>query len=265
MKAMLASLVATVAVLSGIATAARAGDLAAVKKRGVIRVIVAADEAKETYSLAASGEPGFERELLESFARGRGLRVEAVVSKTYPDRITMLVADKGDVIAAIFDTEDRRKVVSFTQEVMPTHNVAVTLRPAPVVANVRDLLAQRVGAIKGTKPAEAAIQEGVPAANLRTYDRLEALFEALQRGEVGTVVLPISELAIAKKRYPGLQAGATVGAAGTIAWAVRREDVELKHALDEYLTDMRRSAVWSRLVVKYFGDEALHVLGRKRP
>jgi ABC-type amino acid transport substrate-binding protein len=262
---MLASLAATVAVLSGIATPARAGDLAVIEKRGVIRVIVAADEAAETYSLAAKGEPGFERELLESFARGRGLMVEAVVSKTYPERITMLVADKGDVIAAIFDTEDRRKVVNFTQAVMPTHNVAVTLRPAPVVANVKDLLAQRVGAIKGTKPAEAAIQDGVPAASLRTYDRLEELFGALQRGEVTTVVLPISELAIARKHYPGLQAGATVGAPGTIAWAVRKEDDELKRALDEYLIDMRRSPVWSRLVVKYFGDEALQVLGRKRP
>jgi ABC-type amino acid transport substrate-binding protein len=265
MKPALVPLVATVALLSSIVTAARAGDLDAVQKRGVIRVIVAADEAAETYSLAASGEPGFERELMESFARGRGLTVEAVVSKTYPDRITMLVADKGDVIAAIFDTEDRRKTVDFTQEVMPTHNVAVTLRPAPMVASVKDLLTQRVGAIKGTKPAEAAIQEGVPAANLRTYDRLEDLFEALQRGEVTAVVLPISELAIARKRYQGLQAGANVGPSNSVAWAVRKEDGELKRALDEYLIEMRRSAVWSRLVVKYFGDEALHVLGRKRP
>jgi ABC-type amino acid transport substrate-binding protein len=260
-----ALVVATIAVLSCNAMAVHASDLAAIEKRGVIRVIVAADEAAETYSLAASGEPGFERELMESFARGRGLRVEAVVSKTYPDRITMLVADKGDVIAAIFDTEDRRKVVGFTQEVLPTHNVAVTLRPALVVANVKDLLALRVGAIKGTKPADAAIKEGVPAANLKTYDRLEDLFDALQRGEVTAVVLPISELAIAKKRYQGLQAGATVGARSSIAWAVRKEDGELKAALDEYLMDMRRSAVWSRLVVKYFGDEALQVLGRKRP
>ena len=47
--------------------------------------------------------------------------------------------------------------------------------------------------------------------------------------------------------------------------AVRKEDGDLKRALDAYLTDVRRSAVWSRLVVKYFGDEALHVLGRERP
>jgi ABC-type amino acid transport substrate-binding protein len=264
-KLALFPLVATVAVLSNLASPVRAADLAAVEKRGALRVIVAADESPETYSLAAGGEPGFERELIESFARLRSLRVEAVVSKTYPDRIPMLVADKGDVIAAIFDTEDRRKLVDFTQEVMPTHNVAVTYRPSRVVANVKDLLAQRVGAIKGTKPSEAAIEVGVLAANLRTYDQLEDMFDALRRGDVTAVVLPISELALAKKRYPGLQAGATVGAPGAIAWAVRKENGDLKRALDAYLTELRRSAVWSRLVVKYFGDEALKVLGRERP
>jgi ABC-type amino acid transport substrate-binding protein len=264
-KPALLPLVATVAALSSLVSPVRAADLAAVEKRGAIRVIVAADESPETYSLAAGGEPGFERELLESFARLRNLRVEAVVSKTYPDRITMLVADKGDVIAAIFDTPDRRKLVDFTREVLPTHNVVVTLRPARVVGNVRDLPALRVGAIKGTKPSEAAIEEGVPAGNLRTYERLEDMFEGLQRGEVAAVVLPVSELALARKRYPGLEAGATVGAPGAIAWAVRKEDDDLKRALDAYLTDVRRSAVWSRLVVKYFGDEALKVLGRERP
>ncbi len=46
---------------------------------------------------------------------------------------------------------------------------------------------------------------------------------------------------------------------------MRKEDGDLKRALDAYLTDLRRSAGWSRLVVKYFGDEALQVLGRERP
>ncbi len=263
MKPALVPLVATVAALSSLASPVRAADLAAVEKRGAIRVIVAADESPETYSLAAAGEPGFERELLESFARLRGLRVEAVVAKTYPDRIPMLVADRGDVIAAIFDTEDRRKLVDFTREVLPTHNVVVTHRPTRVVANVKDLLDQHVGAIKGTMPAAAAVEAGV--SNLKAFERLEDMLEALRRGEVAAVVLPISELALAKKRYPGLQAGATVGAPGAIAWAVRKEDGDLKRALDAYLTDLRRSAGWSRLVVKYFGDEALQVLGRERP
>jgi ABC-type amino acid transport substrate-binding protein len=56
----------------------------------------------------------------------------------------------------------------------------------------------------------------------------------------------------------------TVGAPGTIAWAVRKEDTALRVSLDDYLANVRRSETYSRLVVRYFGDQALIVLGRAR-
>jgi ABC-type amino acid transport substrate-binding protein len=87
---------------------------------------------------------------------------------------------------------------------------------------------------------------------------------SLKEGEVGAAVLPISELALASKRVAGLEAGITVGAPGTVAWAVRKEDAALRVALDDYLANVRRSPSWSRLVVQYFGDQALTVLGRAR-
>jgi hypothetical protein len=45
---------------------------------------------------------------------------------------------------------------------------------------------------------------------------------------------------------------------------VRPEDEALRAALDEHLLGVRRGATWSRLVVKYFGDQTLGVLGRAR-
>ena len=39
----------------------------------------------------------------------------------------------------------------------------------------------------------------------------------------------------------------------------------LQRALDEYVGNVRRGSSWSRLVVKYFGDQALSVLGRSAP
>jgi membrane-bound lytic murein transglycosylase MltF len=53
-----------------------------------------------------------------------------------------------------------------------------------------------------------------------------------------------------------------VGAPGKVAWAVRKQDRALREALDEYLGNVRRGPTWSRLIVKYFGDQALSVLGR---
>lgn len=251
-------------VVVALAATAAAADLEQMRLRGTLRVIVAADESAETFALTAGPDPGFERELLESFARVQGLQLEVVGVTGYADRIPRLLKGDGDVIVAIFDTEDRRKLVAFTGEVMPTHNVAVTIKPA-LVSDVAALKAlPSVGAIKGAKPAEAAAEAGVPASALRLFETRNALLQALRAKQVAAVVLPVSELALAGREFADLQAGAIVGPPGRIAWAVRPEDEALRAALDEHLLGVRRGATWSRLVVKYFGDQTLAVLGRAR-
>ena len=245
------------------AASAIAADLAEVRKAGRLRVVVAADESAETFARATGPDPGFERELLEGFARLQAVELEVVTAPGYADRIPLLLRGNGDVIVAIFDTADRRKQVAFTGEVMPTHNVVVTQKPAAVVpdaAALRQL--SSVGAIKGAKPAEQAAEAGVSAGSLRLFDSRDALLAALRSKQVPAVILPVSEMAIAERDFPGLQAGATVGPPGRIAWAVRKEDEALRQALDEHIANARRGPTWGRLIVKYFGAQALTVLGR---
>jgi polar amino acid transport system substrate-binding protein len=237
-------------------------DLAQIKSQGVLRVIAAADEAPETFSFAGGARPGFERELVEGFAKLQGLKLEAVKVKLHSDRIPALTRGDGDVIVAIFDTEDRRKLVDFTVEVMPTHNVSVTLAPRPAVQSLAELKTLRVGAIRGAKPAEEATAAGVSALSL--FDTQEEMKQALKRGAIDAMVLPISELVVVSRDSAGLVAGVTVGPPGRVAWAVRKQDAALRAALDEYLGNVRRGPSWSRLLVQYFGDQALQVLGRGR-
>jgi ABC-type amino acid transport substrate-binding protein len=249
---------------AGGAAGTEGADLAEVKTRGALRVIIAADESPDTFALVASTRPGFERDLMERFAQLQDIKLEVVRAAGYADRIPMLLHGEGDVIAAIFDTPDRRERVAFTAEVIPTHNVAVTLPPRSPIRRLEDLRAVKVGVIRGAKPAEAAAEAGVKPKDLVAYERMEDLLRGLKEEEVGAAVLPISELALASKRVAGLEAGMTVGAPGTVAWAVRKEDATLRAALDDYLANVRRSPSWSRLVVQYFGDQALTVLGRAR-
>jgi ABC-type amino acid transport substrate-binding protein len=257
--------VAAVALATGVSSGpAAASDLGELQARGLLRVVVSSDEAEETFSLRPGTEPGFERELIESFARLHGLKVEPVPAKTLADRIPALLEGKGDVIVAIFDTPERRERVDFTAEVMPTYNVAVTHKPHAALHDATQLPKERVGATVGGQPAEAALAAGVPAAALQTFERTDVMLEALQKGRLTVVVLPVSELALASKRFPGLEAGATVGPVGTVAWAVRKQDDQLKRALNEYLANARKSGSWNRLIVKYFGDQVLKVLGRAR-
>lgn len=250
--------VALAAVLA--AAAARPADLPEIRRSGTLRVIVAAGEAPETFDTATAG--GFERRLIDSFAGLHGLRVEAVVARDWAERIPLLLAGRGDMIVAIFDTPERRQQVAFTAEVMPTFNLAVTLSPRPALATLDELRREKVGVLRGTAPAGDAAAAGIPG--LVRFDGLDPMLAALGRREVGALVMPVSELALAMKRVPALQPGVQVGATGSIAWAVRKEDTALRAALDRHLDNVRRSAAWNLLLVQYFGERAPMVLGRRR-
>jgi ABC-type amino acid transport substrate-binding protein len=55
-----------------------------------------------------------------------------------------------------------------------------------------------------------------------------------------------------------------VGQPGSLAFGVRLSDAELLQALDRYIQNLRRTATWNRLAVKYFGESAPEVLRKAR-
>ena len=50
----------------------------------------------------------------------------------------------------------------------------------------------------------------------------------------------------------------------SLAYGVRKEDKALLAALNAYLSDLRRTSTWSRLVVKYFGEASVEILKKAR-
>ena len=164
----------------GLAGLAESADLADIKTRGALRVIIAADESPDTFALTGGVRPGFERDLMERFAQLHALRLEVVRAPGYAERIPMLLRGEGDVIAAIFDTPDRREKVAFTAEVIPTHNVAVTLPPQAAITRVEDLRAAKIGVIRGAKPGEAAAEAGVKPRDLVGYEKMDDLLRGLK-------------------------------------------------------------------------------------
>lgn len=255
-----------VAALAVAASALRAGgeDLPEIASRGVLRVLVSADESPEAFSLVPDGPPGFDRELLEGFARLHGLRLEPVVVKRFADIIPRLKAGEGDVIAGIIDTEARRKETAFTEEVLPARLVAVTREPRPAVAAVEGLAAETVGVVPGNAWAKAVADAGVPAARTVSFADVKALLAGLRDGRVTATVMSVVDFTMARRRDPALRAGVFVGSPGRGAWAVRQTDAALRRALDDYLAAARRSGSWSRLVIRYYGEDALEVLGPVR-
>jgi ABC-type amino acid transport substrate-binding protein len=232
--------------------------------RPPLRVLVSSDAQPEFFAVAGGPRPGVERELLEAFGRAWHLRVEAVPVAHFDDVIPALLKGDGDVIAGIVDTPARREQIAFTGEVLPTRYVAVTRRPHRVLETLAQLREERVGVVRGTTWEDAAREAGVDPARIVAFPLISDLRTALASRRVTAGVMPVSEYLIARRRDRDLQAGAYVGVPAVAAWGVRQQDTALLRDLDRFLEDARRSGQIDRIVTRYFGREAVDVLGRAR-
>ena len=101
------------------------------------------------------------------------------------------------------------------------------------------------------------------ASNPREFTEVDALLGALRDGHISATAMTISDFTLAAKRYPGLQGGVFLDEGGSAAWGLRKDADALEMALNSYLANLRKGPSWSRLIVRYFGEKALSVLGRE--
>jgi ABC-type amino acid transport substrate-binding protein len=257
------TIVRTLALL-GLASAVAAEDLPAIRQRGTLRVLAHYDTLRPEFFAMNPDAPGFDYELLQGFARAQKVELQVVeVAGGSDTRVNALLAGKGDLVAGrLAAVPQRLTQISHTIEVFPTRFVIVTRRPTPAITNVDELRRYKVGSVKTSRAqVELLNAAGVPAAQIDDgFAEPSEFLRGLQSGRVQAVIWGIESALPARKQDPAVQIGAYVGAPLSLVYGVRKEDVELRRALDEYLTGVKRSENWSRLVVKYFGESALEVL-----
>jgi membrane-bound lytic murein transglycosylase F len=227
-----------------------------------LRVLVATDEMPEMFSFEPTGDPGFERELLEGFCRVHGLTFEVVPVRDFDTMIPMLLQGEGDVIAGIVDTPARREAVAFSSEVFPLRHMAVSRRPRGPVPNGDALRDLRVGVIPGTSWEEAVVEAGVPVDGRVPFRDAEELLVGLREGEVDALVMALLDYTLAHKRDPDLIAGGFIGPTASAAFGVRKGDKALLEMLNGYLDGMRQARY--HLMFKYLDEDSLSLIALAR-
>lgn len=252
------------AITLALAVSVPAEDLKELQARGELRVL-AVDGNPYFIAFEAGAPPGFEREILDAFARLKGMRVKLVPIARWEALLPALVSGKGDLAAGgLSVTEARKDIVDFTVEVFPTRNVVVTRKPRRVVSTVEELRQERVGTIRGTTLAQVVADARVPPKNVDDGIVPTAFGEVLKSGRVTALVDGIEDALLLQQADPEVQLGLFLGAKESLAFAVRKDAPELRQALDEYLSNFRRTTSWNRLLVTYFGESAIEVLRRAR-
>jgi ABC-type amino acid transport substrate-binding protein len=252
--------------LLGVTGTAFAQDLPALQQRGTLRVIMERHMQVERFSLDPAAQPGMEKEILQGYAALQKLRLETVVVDRTDDRMSFLLEGKGDVVVGIVATESRRKQVDFTSEVLPIRHIVVSRKPDVAVRTLEELRRLKVGATKGSSWAEMVRAAGVPEANIDdSFAEPSACLEALRARKISAIVMSVAWAVVARNRDPDLELGLFVGPPTSAAFAVRKDTPALLASLDDYVSNVRRTATWSRLVVKYFHERGLEILKRSRP
>ena len=247
-----------------IALPASAVDLPEIQARGSLRVIAAEGEQPEMFDFDGDpAKPGLEREMLEGFARLKRLKLEVVPVKAFSDRIPALLRGDGDVIVGLVDTAERRKLIDFTAEVLPVRHLVVTHKPAAPVKTVEEFRKRRAGTIRGTTWSRETQAAGVPEDQVQYFPDTEPMLQALAAGRIDAAVMTISGYPLPVSRPTGLESGVFLGESSRAAWGVRKQDVKLRAEIDAYIDNLRSGASWNRLILTYFGEKALTVLGRK--
>jgi ABC-type amino acid transport substrate-binding protein len=241
---------------------AAAADWAEIRQRGTLRVLAVHEDL--FFNLKDAQRPGFDRELLQGFAALHRLELEVVQVAGWDAMLPSLEAGKGDLIAGGYAvTDERLKRIAFSSEAFPSRKVAFNRKPAAPIASLDALRAEKVCTVKGTSMAQEVAAAQVPAANV-VFVPSGTMPNALRAGQCGAAVLGVEHVIVQRQRDPQIQLGVFLGEPGSLAFGLRKADTALQAELSAYLDNFRRSPSWSRLVVKYLGDEAAEVLRKAR-
>jgi polar amino acid transport system substrate-binding protein len=192
---------------------------------------------------------GFERELGDELCRRAELTCEWVTTD-WDSIIPNLTAGNFDtIIAGMSITEERSKVISFTQNYFPPAASAyVALSPD---ANLKGVIAAQVNTIQADHVAESG-------ATLIEFATPDETIAAVRNGQADAVFADKDFLKpiVAESGGALMFVGEDVQLGGGVGMGLRQSDTELRAKFDAAIAAMKADGSLNALIVKWFGDDA---------
>ena len=235
-------------------------DLPALQKRKVLRLITY--QGPVNYYLDYGRLRGFEYELLERFARSRGMRLGVVIADTQKEMADVLVQGRGDIVAGFvpragLDSEN----IAFTSNYGFSAPVVVGRALDFPLLDSRDLRNRRI-VLPAESPYRAELErlrqtginleliEAAPGVNTAA-----TLFRVSQ-GEFDLTVIGSHQINSEFAGQLNLRSHFPMAEPGPVSWAVRADATELRTALNEFINKEFRQGFYNTPSAKYIENPA---------
>jgi membrane-bound lytic murein transglycosylase F len=243
--------------LAGTGPADRKGDLDAIKKRKVLRVLTRNNAA--TYFLYRGELVGFDYELVKRFADQKGLRLEVIVPPNRSDLLTWLAEGKGDIVAASLTATENRlaRGIAFSRAYNKVSELVVTRSDDNKLESIEDLRGRKVVVRRSSSywdSLQAIKAEGIDFQIEAAPEDLETeeIINRVANGEYDLTVADSHIVNIERTWRDDIRAAFALGGTREHGWAVRQEDKNLLAAINRYFDKEYRGLFYNITYRKYF-------------
>ncbi|MGX9691496.1 transporter substrate-binding domain-containing protein [Achromobacter anxifer] len=186
------------------APAAQAADnaLAAIQKRGTIKVGIVVDFPPYGSTDANNQPDGYDADVAKLLAQQLGVKLE-LIPVTGPNRIPFLLTDKTDVlVASLAITPEREKQVQFSRPYSAASMVLLGPK-AVAIKTPEDFVKYKIG-VPRASTTDLGVSKIAPAGtNIRRFDDDASALQAMMAGQIDAAGTSSVIAAQAQKRAPG--------------------------------------------------------------
>lgn len=259
MRTVFSGLVAAAAFMFTAAIAAapaQADDLETIKAAGEIKVAMTGQYPPFNFVNDKNEVVGFDAAIGMAIAERIGVK-GTVVTTAWDGIIAGLLANKFDtIVGSMTITPEREKAVDF---VGPYYHAGrgVFVTEASTVKTLDELKGKTLGVTLGETHEKWARAQG--GWEIRTYKGLPELFLELKAGRVDAIVVDNIPVAVAVKETgekirqldtPGIEGGSVA-----IGIAIRKNNPELKAAMQKALDDMMADGSYEKIAMEWVGRD----------
>ena len=178
-----------------------------------------------------------------------------IIAMDWDGIIPGLVNDKYDaIVASMSITEERKQTVDFTNPYYSNYLVLLAKKGSGLT--VDGIAQQAVGAQRASISSSWAEEQVGARGDLRLYDTLTASFTDLEAGRIDSIVSDYFPALDWLKDHPDFEVvGDRIDIGDQIGIAVRKDDAELRDALNVALEGIVSDGTYGQISTGYFGTD----------
>ena len=234
-------------------------DLDKIQLKGKITVLI--DNSSLSFFELRGKNMGFEYEILDSFAKSIGLKLEVKVIQNQKEFLRCLNNGEGDIIAcnqAI--TMSAKKNIDFSIPFYSTHQVLIQRKNVDslLIKDPAKLAFKEVYVTKDSpfdaklKQLSDEIGDKINCRYLASSPSIEDLVEMVASGKINYTLANENLARISNDLHPNLYTKTLVSAQQKIAFGLRKNNPKLKQRLDQFLRLYCASPQFAFLKLRYF-------------